>query len=83
MKVVHRNIYQENFHCFSAKQVWYFKEIFSVKKHLSISELAKLSALGNFPVERIKQWFENRRHFENSYKTKDLMEDQPEIIEII
>ena len=55
-----------------------------MKKHLSISELAKLSALGNFPVERIKQWFENRRHFENSYKTKDLiMEDQPEIIEII
>ena len=83
MKVVHRNIYQEIFHCFSAKQVWYFKEIFSVKKHLNMSERSKLWKLGNFPVDKIKQWFEIRHQFENIHNnTKDLTKDQPEIIEI-
>jgi len=48
-----------------------------------MSERSKLWKLGNFPVDKIKQWFEIRHQFENIHNnTKDLTKDQPEIIEI-
>ena len=56
---------------FTAKQVWYLEKIFSVKKNINNSEMEKLSQLGNFPVDKIKQWFEKRSHIENSDTAMD------------
>ena len=51
---------------FTPKQVWYLEKIFSVKKNLNNSEMERLSQLGNFPTDKIKEWFEKRSQIENN-----------------
>ena len=65
---------------YTSKQIWYLEKIFSVKKHLNTSEMEKLSQLGNFSLDKIKQWFEKRSQIETSGTTMDKIPSDADIV---
>ena len=46
---------------FTTEQVDHLEAIFRIKKYINIFDIEKLSAIGNYPEDKVQDWFTNRR----------------------
>ena len=53
---------------FTSDQVEQLEKLFSFKKFINIFEIEKLSKMGNYPEDKVQQWFQNRRLKAESHK---------------